>query len=129
LRGYLLDTNAALIALTDPEALPSGVRTAILTGPNVLSVVSYWEVLLKSMKGNLDVGDPRAWWKDALDQLAATPLALRADHIAEIYTLPAVHKDPFDRVLIGQAAVEDLELVTTAAEIPLYASSRLKIIH
>jgi PIN domain nuclease of toxin-antitoxin system len=127
--GYLLDTNAALIALTEPANLPAAVKNAILTGPNVLSVVSYWEVLLKSMKGNLDVGDPRAWWTDALDQLAAIPLALRADHIAEIYSLQAIHRDPFDRALIGQAAVEELELVTTDGEIPLYASSRVKIIH
>jgi PIN domain nuclease of toxin-antitoxin system len=128
-KGYLLDTNATLIALTEPTSLSAAVRTAILTGPNVLSVVSYWEVLLKSMKGNLEVGDPRAWWTDALDQLAAIPLALRADHIAEIYILPAVHKDPFDRALIGQAAVEDLELVTTDGEIPLYASTRIKVVH
>jgi PIN domain nuclease of toxin-antitoxin system len=128
-KGYLLDTNIALIALTEPARLTTAVRTAILAGPNVLSVVSYWEVLLKSMKGNLDVGDPRAWWTDALDQLAAVPLALRADHISEIYTLQAIHKDPFDRALIGQAAVEELELVTTDGEIPLYASARIKIVH
>jgi PIN domain nuclease of toxin-antitoxin system len=56
--GYLLDTNAALIALADPGRLSRAARKAILTGPNVLSVVSYWEVVLKSMKGNLDVGAP-----------------------------------------------------------------------
>jgi PIN domain nuclease of toxin-antitoxin system len=128
-KGYLLDTNVALIALTEPADLSPAVRTAILTGPNVLSVVSYWEVLLKTMKGNLDVGDPRVWWTEALDQLAAIPLALRADHIGEIYSLQAIHRDPFDRALIGQAAVEDLHLVTTDGEIPLYASSRVNIIH
>lgn len=80
------------------------------------------------MKGNLQVGDPRVWWRDALDQLAATPLALRPDHIAEIHTLPAVQKDPFDRVLIAQAAVEDLHLVTIGGQIPLYASARVRVI-
>jgi PIN domain nuclease of toxin-antitoxin system len=128
-KGYLIDTNVALIALTEPARLTSTARAAILTGPNVLSVVSYWEVLLKSMKGNLEVGDPRAWWIDALDQLAANPLALRADHVAEIYTLQAIHKDPFDRALIGQAAAEELELVTADGVIPLYASPRVKIVH
>src|SRR4051812_24517270 len=44
-KGYLLDTNVALVALTEPADLSPAVRTAILTGPNVLSVVSYWEVL------------------------------------------------------------------------------------
>jgi PIN domain nuclease of toxin-antitoxin system len=126
--GYLLDTNAALIALTDPDRLPAKVRTALLAGPNVLSVVSYWEVLLKSMKGNLKVGDPRIWWRDALDQLAATPLALRPEHVTEAYTLPALHKDPFDRILIAQATVEELELATTDGEIPRYASARLRVL-
>jgi PIN domain nuclease of toxin-antitoxin system len=125
---YLLDTNAALIALTDPDRLPDAVRTALLTGPNVLSVVSYWEVLLKSMKGSLQVGDPHAWWRDALDQLAATPLPLRPDHMSEVYTLPPHHKDPFDRILIAQAIAEDLALVTTDGEIPRYASPRLRIV-
>ena len=78
------------------------LRTAILAGPNVLSAVSYWEVLIKNMKGNLNVGDPRTWWHDALDQLAARPLALRPEHVAELYSLPALHKDPFDRILIAQ---------------------------
>ena len=103
--GYLVDTNVALIALAELDGLPAAVQSAILTGPNVLSVVSYWEVLLKSMKGNLKVGDPRAWWLDALEQLAATPLALRPDHIAEVYALPDIHRDPFDRALIAQASV------------------------
>jgi PIN domain nuclease of toxin-antitoxin system len=114
--------------LTDPDRLPTAVRTALLAGPNVLSVVSYWEVLLKSMKGGLKVGDPRIWWRDALDQLAATPLALRPEHVAEVYTLPLLHKDPFDRILIAQATAEELELVTTDGEIPRYASTRLRVV-
>lgn len=126
--GYLLDTNAALIALAEPDLLPSAVRTAIVGGPNILSVVSYWEVLLKSMKGNLDVGDPRTWWLDALDQLAASPLALRPEHVTEVYTLPLIHKDPFDRVLIAQAIAEQLELVTIDSEIPRYASARFRVV-
>lgn len=126
--GQLLDTNSALIALTDPDRLPAAVRAAILVGPNVLSAVSYWEVLIKSMKGNLNVGDPRTWWHDALDQLAATPLALRPEHVAELYTLPPLHKDPFDRILIAQATAEELTLITTDGEIPRYASARLRVV-
>ena len=126
--GYLLDTNVTLIALTAPDRLPATVQQAVLAGPNILSVLSYWEVLLKSMKGNLRVGDPRTWWHDALEQLAATPLALRPDHLAEICTLPAIHKDPFDRALIAQAAVEDLEFVTLDTEIPLYVSARFRVV-
>jgi PIN domain nuclease of toxin-antitoxin system len=126
--GYLLDTSAALIALADPDMLPPAVRTAVLAGRNVLSVIAYWEVLLKSMKGKLNVGDPHNWWVDALDQLGATPLALRPEHVTEIYSLPPIHKDPFGRVLIAQASVEGLDLVTTHAAMAKYASERLHIV-
>lgn len=126
--GYLLDTNAALLSLVDPDRLSAEARMSILNGPNVLSVVSYWEVLLKSMRGNLQIGDPRMWWHDALEQLAATPLALRPDHAAELYTLPPIHKDPFDRMLIAQATVEDLALVTLDGDISRYASERFRVV-
>jgi len=126
--SYLLDTNAALITLARPNLLPAAARKAIARGPNILSVVSYWEVLLKSMKGNLDVGDPRTWWVDALEQLAASPLALRPEHVAGVYTLPPLHKDPFDRILIAQAVAEELALVTVDSEIPRYASADFTVV-
>jgi PIN domain nuclease of toxin-antitoxin system len=126
--GFLLDTCSALLALADPDALSPAARKAILAGPNLLSVVSYWEVMLKSMKGALDVGDPRAWWFDALEQLAATPLVLRPQHVAGVYALPPVHKDPFDRMLIAQATSEGLALVTTDGEIARYASKGLRVV-
>ena len=127
-RGYLLDTHTAIWALDTPEALTASARKAVLSGPNVLSVLSYWEVMLKSMKGALDVGDPRMWWHEALEQLAATPLVLRPQHIAELHALPPIHKDPFDRMLIAQAAAEGLALVTTDKEIARYASKTLHVV-
>ena len=84
--------------------------------------------MLKSMKGNLDVGDPRAWWLDTLDQLAATPLPLRPDHIAGLHALLPIHADPFDRVLIAQAMLEGLAFVTTDLTVQLYGSAGLRII-
>lgn len=126
--GNLLDTNAAIIALTFPERLSAAARSAILKGPNVLSVVSYWEVVLKSMKGSLEVGDLRSWWLDALTLLAAKPLLLRPDHVAGVLSLPLHHRDPFDRILIAQAKVEKLALVTSDKNIARYASNELRII-
>jgi PIN domain nuclease of toxin-antitoxin system len=124
----LLDTHTAIWALDTPEKLTPTARNAVLAGPNVLSVVSYWEVLLKCMKGTLDVGDPRIWWFDALEQLAATPLPLRPQHIAGVYGLPPIHKDPFDRMLIAQATVEGLSLVSNDGEIARYASKGLRVV-
>ena len=126
--AYLLDTNVVLLALSEPMELSEAVRGAILAGPNVLSAVVYWEVMLKSMKGNLRVGDPRLWWRDALEQLAATSLPVRAEHIAGVNELPPIHRDPFDRVLIAQATAENLILVTAGNTIPEYASDRLHVV-
>jgi PIN domain nuclease of toxin-antitoxin system len=128
LNGCLLDTNAVLFALVSPRRLSAKARAAILAGPNYLSVVSYWEVVLKSMKGKLDVGDPRTWWRDALAQLAATPLVLRPEHVSAVCALPSQHRDPFDRILIAQAIAEDLPFVTADGEMAGYASAGLKII-
>jgi len=116
------------MALTEPEKLSTAVRAAVNGGPNYLSVLSYWEVLIKTMKGNLDLGDPRTWWHDALKDLAATPLSLRPDHVAEVYGLPPIHNDPFDRMLMAQAIAEDLDLVTTGGHIPRYATPRLRVV-
>jgi PIN domain nuclease of toxin-antitoxin system len=127
-RGYLLDTHTALWALERPEALSSASRKAASEGPIYLSVVSYWEVTIKSMKGKLDVGDPRHWWQEALEQLAATPVLLRPEHVAAVNDLPPIHQDPFNRILIAQAIVERLALVTRHSEITRYAATGLRVV-
>jgi PIN domain nuclease of toxin-antitoxin system len=126
--SYLLDTHTAIWALDRPEALSESARKAASSGPNVLSVISYWEIMLKSTKGKLDVGNPYSWWSDALDQLAATTLLLRPHHIAALHSLPLLHKDPFDRILIAQAIAENLTLVTANSHIAQYTSWNLTVI-
>ncbi len=128
MKGYLLDTSVALIAMDQPEHLRAPIRAAIERGPGYLSVISFWEVMVKSRKGSLDVGDPRVWWREALQVLAVTPLAFRPEHVAEIYHLPLHHADPFDRALIAQATAEDLTLLTSDAEIRRYASDRFRVV-
>ena len=123
---YLLDTGVALIAVDTPARLLPKARSAIEKGSCLLSVVSYWEVILKAMKGTLDVGDPREWWRETLEELALQPLPFRPAHIGEIFNLPAIHQDPFDRALIAQATVENLTLITADRAIPRYASDRFR---
>ena len=129
MKGYLLDTSVVLLALSAPESLSAQVRTAIEKGPTFLSVAVYWEVTIKAMKGSLDVGDPRLWFAQALDALGLRPLLLRPEHVAAVYSLPPLHQDPFDRILIAQAAAEEMTLLTTDSTIPKYASDTVRVIH
>lgn len=59
MKGYLLDTSVTLLAVDAPERLSTGIRKAIERGSAWLSVVAYWEVMVKAMKGTLEIGDPR----------------------------------------------------------------------
>jgi PIN domain nuclease of toxin-antitoxin system len=128
LKGYLLDTNIALQAAASPEQLTPTARAAVKKGPAFLSVISYWEVMVKAMRGTLDVGEAREWWRETVDALGLQPLLFRPEHVAEIHHLAPLHQDPFDRALIAQATVEGLVLVTTDGEIPKYGSERLRVI-
>lgn len=103
------------------------IRSALDQGSAFLSVVAYWEVMLKAMKGTLDVGDPRQWWSETLEDLALSPLVCRPEHITGLYRLPLIHQDPFDRLLIAQASVEDLILLTTDQTIARYASGKFRV--
>ena len=117
-----------MLSLAAPERIARDVREALEGQSVYLSVISFWEVLLKSMKGKLDVGDPRDWWPDALEKLTAKPLPLRPDHISKVYSLQPIHQDPFDRMLIAQARIENLALVTTDGNIPKYSSTQFRVL-
>jgi PIN domain nuclease of toxin-antitoxin system len=114
--------------MANSKALSVAAKAAVAAGPNLLSVVAYWEVMLKSMKGKLEVGNPRLWWLEALEQLNATALMLRPEHVSAIHNLPPIHKDPFDRMLIAQATAEGLALVSSDGNIARYASKSLRVV-
>lgn len=81
-------------------------------GEKVISVASYWEVVIKTRKGLLTIADLASWWERATDLTAARVLPIRTSHVTALAALPPLHKDPFDRILIAQAIAEGLGLVT-----------------
>jgi PIN domain nuclease of toxin-antitoxin system len=85
-----------------------------------VSVASYWEVVVKSQKGLLTIPDLATWWRRAIELLAARVLPIRASHVTALAALPALHKDPFDRILIAQAVAEGLSLVTNDEPLRAY---------
>ncbi len=126
--GYLLDTNVALLGVLEPQRLSAGIRKAVETGPAYLSVVSYWEVTIKNMRGNLDAVNLQEWWPVTLESLGLRPLLLRPEHVAAIQRLEPHHADPFDRAIIATAIAEELVLLTTDKGLSAYAGHGLKIL-
>lgn len=117
---HLLDTSTLLWSLGAPERLSRRVRSLVLGGQNVVSVASYWEVVVKTQKGFLSIPDLTTWWQRATDVIAARILPIRASHLSALAALPTLHKDPFDRILIAQAIAEGLDFVTDDEHIISY---------
>jgi PIN domain nuclease of toxin-antitoxin system len=118
--AHLLDTSALLWALAEPERLSAKARRLVDAGENVVSVASYWEVVIKTQKGLLSISDLATWWRQATELTSARVLHIRPAHITALAVLPMLHKDPFDRILIAQAKAEGLGLVTNDGSIGAY---------
>jgi len=111
----LLDTHVALWALVASPGLGETCTAAITSGDNdvYVSAVSVAEVAIKSALGKLrDAED----FVDLVEQAGFTELALTAAHADQLRTLPMIHRDPFDRMLLVQAQVEGLTFVTADAQ-------------
>lgn len=115
----LLDTHAVLWWLASPEDLAPLARKAIETPAHevFVSAASLWEMSIKQELGKLALpGNPVA----VLESSGFAMLAMNAEHAWRAGTLPPHHNDPFDRMLVAQAEVEGVVLVTRDANIPKY---------
>lgn len=116
----LLDTQVLVWAVTDPERLPKAFAEAIASSDNAafVSAASVWEIAIKRALGRLRFPLERV---DAiLERARMDHLPVRAAHGVVAGALPRHHGDPFDRMLVAQAHVEDLVLVSTDAAMRAY---------
>lgn len=110
----LLDTHMLLWAAGDPAKLPATARAMIEDRDNqlVFSAASLWEIAIKNTLGRSDFrADPVLLRRGLLDN-AYTELAITGRHAVAVVSLPPLHKDPFDRMLIAQASAEGMSLLT-----------------
>ena len=109
--ALLLDTHALLWWLADDPQLPAAAREAIRDPERsaCVSAVSAWEITVKRALGKLEVPDE---WVSAVEAEGFRRLDITWAHVLEVGELPDVHRDPFDRLLVAQARVEGLTLVT-----------------
>ena len=113
--SFLLDTHVLLWAAGMPERLPGEVRAMIenLETELIFSAASLWEIAIKSELGRADFRvDPRLLRRGLLEN-DYTELAVTGAHAVVVDLLPPIHRDPFDRILIAQAQVEGITLLTT----------------
>lgn len=118
----LLDTHLLLWAASEPERLPKAAREEMADPENelVFSVASLWEVAIKSRARRNDLqADARVLRRASLDNGYAE-LPIVAEHVLATETLPDIHKDPFDRLLVAQATVEGITLLTSDARVSQY---------
>jgi len=120
----LLDTHAFLWWLTDDDRLSERAGELIADGANdvYFSAASAWEIAIKAGLGRIRLPD-EAWTftPDQLERNAFQALPVHVAHAVAVITLPDVHRDPFDRMLVAQAISEGLTIVSADPELARYA--------
>jgi PIN domain nuclease of toxin-antitoxin system len=107
----LLDTHTLLWALSSPLELSDKARSAIAEPKNLvhISIASLWECTIKASIGKLDLPDD---FFSVILRGGYLLLPIQVSELAELRALPMRHRDPFDRILVAQARVQGLILVT-----------------
>ena len=125
----LLDTHLLLWAAGEPKRLPKGIRTLLEDKDNELlfSAASLWEVVIKSGLGRKDFRVEARLLRRGLVDNGYSELPIVSDHVVAIESLPPIHKDPFDRVLVAQATVEGITLLTNDPVVAWYPGPIRKI--
>ena len=121
----LLDTHVLLWALTDDRRLPERAREIIADTDNLVyvSAACLWEIAIKHGlgKGSMPVAPQPAltWCLEA----GYRTLAITAAHAVAVHALPALHRDPFDRIMVAQALYEPMRLITHDEHVARYDPS------
>jgi PIN domain nuclease of toxin-antitoxin system len=123
----LLDTHVILWVAGQPEKLSAPARSLLTLPENTLffSAASIWEIVIKRGLGREDFRVDPARLRKMLLSHGYTELPITAEHVIRVETLPLLHKDPFDRLLIAQARAEGMRLLTVDASILQYGESTL----
>jgi len=116
----LLDTHLLLWSLSQPKRLSASVRRKIDAGEVYVSAASIWEISIKLTLGKLDAS-PREVL-DGIEPAGFGLLAISAEHAVRVAELPSRHRDPFDRILVAQALVEPMILLTNDEALKGYGS-------
>jgi PIN domain nuclease of toxin-antitoxin system len=112
---YLLDTGVWLWSLREPERIARKAREVIadLSQQVFLSAVTSWEIAIKAGASKLTLPEPpSSYVPRRMAEQGLRPLPISHQHTLAVATLPHHHRDPFDRLLIAQASIEGMTLIT-----------------
>lgn len=124
----LLDTHTFLWFAGGSSRLGMNAHTIIEDKSTrcAISIASLWEMAIKIALGRLDVGEPFSMFvSEQLEQSGIEVLNIRTSHLAHLIALPFHHRDPFDRLIVAQALVEEMALVSTDAILDAYGVTRI----
>ena len=126
---YLLDTSTWIWFVTDDSRLSAKAKTRLEDAESViyLSLVSLWELAIKARLGR-ELQLPRPFHQMVDEELSADRfqlLPITVAHIKQVYDLPRIHRDPFDRLLIAQSLAEDLPIISSDSAFDRYPIARL----
>jgi PIN domain nuclease of toxin-antitoxin system len=124
----LLDTQCFLWWFTEPQRLNSDAIEQIVAEDNelFLSVASAWEIAIKVSVSKLLLPEPvDVYVASRMQRLGIKYLDIVFPHVCQVATLPLLHRDPFDRILIAQTQIEQLTLVTADEILTKYGVSLL----
>lgn len=120
---FLLDTHVWLWLQTEPNRLPTDLLDELSTQDNdvFLSAASAWEIAIKHALGRLALPrPPHLYVPDRMNRSGVTALPLSHDHVLAVDRIPMHHRDPFDRVLVAQARILGLTLVSADPQLAVY---------
>ncbi len=123
----LLDTHAFLWFIDDDPRLSAKAKSLIESDADLLlSAASLWEIAIKVSLGKLTLAQPFAsFLPEQLTKNAVEILPISLAHLGAVAALPFHHRDPFDRLLIAQAMVEQTAIVSADASFDAYSARRL----
>ena len=124
----LLDTHSLLWFLLGDKALSESAKQMILDPDHekLVSPASYWEIAIKVSIGKDTLHQPfEAFWSHGLKQTGFQVLPIEVHHAAIVSTLPFLHRDPFDRLLIAQATADNLTIVSSDKQFDSYGVPRI----
>ncbi len=119
-RRLLIDTNVAVWLVLGEHRSVSEVAVSALedeTNSVSVSAVSFWEIAIKRSLGRVTI---EQGWARALVRLGFDPMPITAIHAQQVEDLPWHHRDPFDRLLVAQASIEEHALVTADRQLAAY---------